>query len=580
MVELVVINSFEGLNRYKEQWNALLQNSDSNEVFMTYEFCRSWWDAYGQGRELLVLLAKENSKLVGVAPLNINVRQRFGLKKRMVEFVGAPTSDYEDFVIGQDKNAILEAIYSYLWSIRNRWDEISLRQIPEDSSTVELSKSCLKRLEKPYLITPASSCPTVMLKGSDGEEVLCRAFRRQRSFKNRMNRLMRLGELKYGHATTVEEGLMYLDAFFQQHINRWENTVTPSTFYNERDRQFFRQLIRQLLPKGWTRLAYLNLNCWPIALFLGFEYNNSLSHHRPSYDQMYSKYSPGRVIIYHAVKYCIEKGLREFDLLAGMEPYKLVMTNRIRCTSAIHVYKSPLQKLLGRLDHMARRSRFFSPIFRDSWIWRLRMYLRKYRRRYGTIAIAKKVIYRLTSRIFDFSSSQLFEWRGLCTPELSAECPLEIRFGNDSDLNSIASFHAYTEKSPEIAVLRERLEKGDRPYLAFSGKTLAHVAWVCRRKQVDAPEIWASLLFKDNQAYIRDCKTSFIFRGKNVYPVVLQHILRDLKAENVGTVYIACRTSNTASLKGIEKAGFLPIRKIQAVRLFGRKIGVKIIQAA
>jgi RimJ/RimL family protein N-acetyltransferase len=127
--------------------------------------------------------------------------------------------------------------------------------------------------------------------------------------------------------------------------------------------------------------------------------------------------------------------------------------------------------------------------------------------------------------------------------------------------------------------LKERFEKGDKPYLAFCGRVLAHVAWVCKRPEVEMGEIWGSLAFRDNEAYIMDCNTFFTFRGKNIYPVVLQRILKDLAAEKVGKVYIGCRTSNKASLKGIRKAGFSFVKTIRAVRLFGRKIGPGTIPA-
>jgi hypothetical protein len=212
-------------------------------------------------------------------------------------------------------------------------------------------------------------------------------------------------------------------------------------------------------------------------------------------------------------------------------------------------------------------------------LWKLRMNLRKYRGRYGVLGCIKKAVHRIIAPVFDFSSNALFQWSGSNLPPLlTAKCPLEIRVGSDADLNLIASFHGYTEESPQIAALKKRLEQGDKPYLAFCGMALAHIAWVCRRREVEMGEIWGSIALGDNEAYIMDCHTSFIFRGKGIYPVVLQRILKDLAEERVNRAYIGCRTSNMASLKGISKAGFSPAKKIRAVRLFGKKVGAKTIQ--
>lgn len=576
MIEIVEVNSFEQLSEYGQQWNTLLQNSDTNVVFLTYEYCRSWWEVYGQNSELLVLLAKKDSEIVGIAPLAISTRNRLGCRTRVVEFLASSRSDYSDFIVGANKESVPDAFYNYLWSISNRWDVIRLRQIPQKSTTIQLSREQLGRSGKSFRVQPASHCPTILLK-EHTDEVLKR-IKKDKTMRKRINRLKRLGDLTFGHAESVEEGLSYLDIFFQQHINRWESTVTPSFFYSNEPREFYRKLIQRLTPQGWMRLGYLKLDEDCIAFYFAYEYNGSLSTQRPSYDPLYARYSPSRIHIHYAVDYCIERGLKEFDLLAGLEDYKAELANAINYTRSIYIYKSAMQKFCGQLKYAARKSRLFSPIFKGGVIWPLRMILLKYRSRYGTLGMVKKAICRITSHIIDFSSIQFFAWNGDSVPALTAKCPLEIRTGSEADLSRIASFHGLTEDARRIKQFKERLEKGDKPYLGFSGKTLAHVAWLCHRPQVEMGEIWGSLAFRDNEAYIMDCNTFFTFRGKNIYPVVLQRILKDLAAEKVGKVYIGCRTSNKASLKGIRKAGFLPFKKIHAVKLFGKKLGAKTIQ--
>ncbi len=577
MIEVVEIDSFEQLSEYSQQWNELLQNSDTNVVFLTYEYCRSWWEIFGQDQELLVLLARKDSEIIGIAPLTITTTRGLGRTVSVVEFLGTVQSDYMDFIVGSDKEVVLDAFYGYLWSIRDRWDVIRLRQIPEDSSTIRLSREHLGTSKRPFCFRQGSGCMAVLIRGH--KEEIQKRINQQKTLRNCINRLKRMGEIEYGYAKDTQECLSYMDSFFQLHINRWKSTLTLSTFYNERERQFYRRLVQALSNKGCLHFAYLNLNGVPIALIVGFEYNGSLSVHRTVYDRLYYKYSPGRIIVRYAVQYCLDNGLRDLDLLAGIEEYKGYITNEVRDTKEIHVYKSSVQKFRGQLKYAARKSRVFTLLFGDGWPWRLRMRLRKYRGRYGTLGLAKKIIHRVTSRIIDFSSNQIFECSPSCPVELAAKCPLDIRVGSEADLNSIASFHGYSEKSPQISKLEKRFSYGDIPYLAFSGKTLAHVSWLCRRSEVEMEEIWASLAFRDNEAYIMDCNTFFTFRGKNIYPVVLQRILKDLAAEKVGKVYIGCRTSNKASLKGIRKAGFSFVKTIRAVRLFGRKIGPGTIPA-
>lgn len=574
MITVEEIGSLQVLDSYKESWNALLQNSDTNVVFLTYEYCRSFWEVYGDEQELFVLIAKKDSEVIGIAPLTIRTVRWFGRSKRRVEFIGSQQSDYIDFIIPLGNEDVLRCFYQYLWSVRSRWDVISLEQIPESSSTIFIQKH-LHELNASFSVWLGSSCPIVQVEGC--REEVQKKINKQKTLRNCINRLKRIGDLEYGCAKDVEEGLCYVDSFFQLHINRWKDTITPSKFYKEHQRQFYRQLVRTLGDKGWLHLAYLNLNDVPIALIFGFEYNGSLSVHRTVYDSFYFKYSVGRMIVRYAVQYCLDNGLKNLDLLAGAEEYKGYITNDVLRTQQIHIYKSLMSKLLGQFNYIVRKYPPFSCVFSDGKIWRFRMNLRKYRMRYGTIELIKKIIHRATSHIIDFSSNQIFQCSQEPTEESTPKYPLEIRVGNNADLNLIASFYGHYEKSPQVAELKKRLEQGDKPYLAYCGKALAHIAWVCQRRKVEMGEIWGSVALGEDEAYIMDCHTSFIFRGKGIYPAVLQRIWKDLAAEKIIKVYIGSKASNKASLDGIQKAGFLLSKKIFAVKLFGKKLGAKTV---
>ena len=525
MIEVVEIDSFEQLSKYSQQWNELLQNSDTNVVFLTYEYCRSWWEVFGSGQELLVLMAKKQDRIIGIAPLTISISKRAMWTCRVVKFLGYEQSDYMDFIIGSDKKDVLKAFYQYLWSAKDRWDTIKLEQIPEYSSTISCLREHFCELETPFFVRQGSSCPIVQIEGH--REEIARRMRCDKSLKSRLNRIKRTGEVVFGHVETVEEGLFYLDVFFQMHISRWEHTPTPSTFYRGDSRVFYQKLVQSLLPKGWMRLSYLKLDSVPIALLFDFEYNGSRSSHRGAFNRLYYKHAPGKMILHYALQYCLDNNLHDLDLLAGEEGHKEGITNETRRTNLFYVYKSRTQRAWDILKWRGRKLYLFALLFGNGWVWRFRMNLRKYLGRYGVLGCIKKAVHRIVAPVFDFSSNLLFQWSGSnLPPTLTAKCPLEIQVGSDADLNLIASFHGYTEESSQIAALKKRMEQGDKPYLASCGKTLAHIAWVCRRREVEMGEIWGSIALGDNEAYIMDCHTSFIFRGKGIYPVVLQRILK------------------------------------------------------
>ena len=54
-------------------WNTLLSESITDSPFLRYEYLCNWWDHLGGGEwkqaELLLVSARENNSLIGIAPL-------------------------------------------------------------------------------------------------------------------------------------------------------------------------------------------------------------------------------------------------------------------------------------------------------------------------------------------------------------------------------------------------------------------------------------------------------------------------------------------------------------------------------
>src|SRR5207302_569350 len=55
----------------REEWNELLNQSASDSVFLRWEWMHTWWDIFKQKRRLLILTARSNGRLVGIAPFYI-----------------------------------------------------------------------------------------------------------------------------------------------------------------------------------------------------------------------------------------------------------------------------------------------------------------------------------------------------------------------------------------------------------------------------------------------------------------------------------------------------------------------------
>ncbi|HRE78355.1 MAG TPA: hypothetical protein PLL09_11080 [Flavobacterium sp.] len=74
---------------------------------------------------------------------------------------------------------------------------------------------------------------------------------------------------------------------------------------------------------------------------------------------------------------------------------------------------------------------------------------------------------------------------------------------------------------------------------------------------------------------IGECSTINEYKGKSIYPFVINYIARDvLKISK--EVFIVVNTDNTSSIRGIEKAGFKLHKRVQAKRFLWFYYNVKL----
>lgn len=194
--------------------------------------------------------------------------------------------------------------------------------------------------------------------------------------------------------------------------------------------------------------------------------------------------------------------------------------------------------------------------------------VKSYWRQYGTLALAKKIILRICLPFFSYEPLNFYGISGLPRTQLQPRCPLEIRKGGVEDIDLMVD----SLKNGDRSVVRKQIKnyfdcKGE-VFLGFSEGKLSHIAWLHYCPGIR--KAYPLVLIKEDEAFVGRCDTHPAFRGKNIYPVVLQHMLRHAAAKNKKRCFISTSPKNLAAIKGITKAGFSFVWKKQKFRLFGK----------
>jgi len=334
-IRITLVDDPEALWRRKAEWNALAARSETNTIFQTFEWHASWWKVFGGDAQPLLLLAESGRQLVGIAPLMVSEPRLLGRKRRVVEFIGVGSSDYCDFITDPTRCEVLPLMLNWLLENGHQWDVLQLSDVPNTSSTLSTLAGFFNEHRRPLDMRLLYEAPTRLFGDPEQDQQLVR----KKSLRRHYNYFQRSGQLEFKHCDTVEEIMGYLDLFFEQHIQRWALTDAPSLFLDERQRDFYREVVCALAPTGWLLFSVVLFNQTPLAFHFGFEYGDRIMWYKPTFNVDYADHSPGEVLIKYLLEYALDQGVAEFDFTIGEEAFKYRFANHTRLNYAVRVFR-------------------------------------------------------------------------------------------------------------------------------------------------------------------------------------------------------------------------------------------------
>jgi CelD/BcsL family acetyltransferase involved in cellulose biosynthesis len=303
------------------EWNALLIESVTDVPFLRYEYQRIWWQHRGGGEwqdaELVLIAARENGTLIGIAPLFL---ARYDSRPALLLNGSIEISDYLDVIVRRDDHArFLSGLLDFLASnLPDAWSALDWYNLPDDSPTlaalqVESSKRGWTHHQEIYRPTPR-----IALNGSF-EDYLARLDKKQRhEIRRKMRRAAESGRVRFYVVEKDAEIEPELESFLHLMIQ----DPNKALFLKDMMRDQLSDAIRVMHAGGYLWLGFLEVDGVKAAASLNFDYNNKLWGYNSGVSRDHMELSPGWVLLGHAIQWCCENGRAEFDFMRGDEEYK------------------------------------------------------------------------------------------------------------------------------------------------------------------------------------------------------------------------------------------------------------------
>lgn len=314
-------------------WDSLFEHCPWATVFQKREFVTSWYSVYLDKYTPIIIRAKNNGKLTGLLTLaKCNDRHIIG--------AGGSQAEYQVWLTEEPNSSFF--IKNAMGLLLKQFPKatIHLKYVPYTTPISWMendafwNRQCMvQSFKQPLLIVDVDSISQEL---------------RKKNRREKLNRLKRLGELKFERITDVGEFASTIEELATQFDFRKGATVNINPF---KDDPLKRKFLLALFERNLIHATILKLNDEIIASNVGamgksWVHLQGLNTHSP----FYAKHSPGILHFLMLGKLMVEENFEVFDLTPGGDSYKEGLANHYEHAFELTI-SNPRNIIIKKLQH-------------------------------------------------------------------------------------------------------------------------------------------------------------------------------------------------------------------------------------
>lgn len=333
-MSIPVVETISDPNRLADlgpEWDALAAEAGLEHPFLTHDWVSAWWEAFGAGRELHVLVVRDAGRAVAIAPL-MRGRTRFcGLPLTSLETIGNDHTPRNGFLVLPGRDDVWQALWETLSRRGRGFDLLLLRQLPADSPTLV----AMKRLgnDSAWLEGrwPSLESPWLRPGGVEFNAYLNTLSSKYRAYlRNKERRAEKLGETKVETITAEADLEAALADGVRIEGSGWKGKEGTAIASETGTLQFYSALARRAARRGWLRMHFLRIAGRRVAFDYTLRFAQRDFMLKAGYDTEYAPISPSSLLVRAALEQAFAEKVEEFDFLGGLDGWKTSWTKTAR----------------------------------------------------------------------------------------------------------------------------------------------------------------------------------------------------------------------------------------------------------
>lgn len=348
-----IITTWAEFEALEEVWDALLIQSDANNIFLRWDWINCWRNTAEKPITPYIVTLKKDNQLLAIAPFyEQNYQLVTGIKYKALRFAGDQGigSEYSNFIVHySDSEKLKKQCWKILLDHQRNWDFIWLTNIDQWTNGGKNLVSTLNQVpglnnhqrEMEFAVTSLPSLDTEILSN------LSKSLRS--NIKQTQKHLNETGQWQIKVTEQVDTLEEDLNTLFSLHNKRWQEAGLQGSFERRPAMaRFYHLFTKKALQHGWLRLLSLQVNDEVQAMQLGYVYQQRFIAIQEGFNPDFLA-GTGQVLRYFSFQKNIQEQVKEYDFLGIYTNHKRRWLADKRVGCELFIYPNKIKNMPFKL---------------------------------------------------------------------------------------------------------------------------------------------------------------------------------------------------------------------------------------
>lgn len=314
------LTSPHALTQLRDVWESM----NVANPFMDWRWLSSWWNSYGEGHSLYLVIGYQESQVRIIAPWYVSNSLARGKEVRFLGS-GRACSDYMSLIQHPSNDAAFNhlAIRGLAAFVANdgRWDIMDFDGISVDNESMNRFCDCLQQQQ--IETRTEVGLNTWRLNVPESWDTYLGGC--QKKIRQKLRRVLRDGEdrARFHLCNDTADLKHYFDQLVELHkLRRNELVGNDGCFDCDQFAPFLYGTVEQFFASNQLWLGQLDIDGVAAASCLALECEDAIYYYQTGANPEFKSMQPGWLLNANVIQHAIDRKLRYVDYLRGDEPYK------------------------------------------------------------------------------------------------------------------------------------------------------------------------------------------------------------------------------------------------------------------